>query len=142
MPVKSTGLPHPTVITESGRAPTAHHTVLVSNVIGVERNEGSPAAAPAEDAPRPVASPGNSGRDAEQGQYPLSARMAAMTASSTCMIFTQYAQGMPSLTERAPAEGPGYLNICRRIQQDPIRVTAHTVRLSMNCRNAWRINSM
>ncbi len=33
------GLPHPTVITESGRAVTAHHTVLVSNIIGVERNE-------------------------------------------------------------------------------------------------------
>ena len=31
------GLPHPTVITESGRAVTAHHTVLVSNIIGVER---------------------------------------------------------------------------------------------------------
>ncbi|STS93179.1 arginine decarboxylase [Klebsiella variicola] len=29
----------PTVITESGRAVTAHHTVLVSNIIGVERNE-------------------------------------------------------------------------------------------------------
>ncbi|UMX89292.1 hypothetical protein MJ579_24085 [Klebsiella pneumoniae] len=33
------GLPHPTVITESGRVVTAHHTVLVSNIIGVERNE-------------------------------------------------------------------------------------------------------
>ncbi len=33
------GLPHPTVITESGRAVTAHHTVLVSNIIGVERSE-------------------------------------------------------------------------------------------------------
>lgn len=32
-------LEHPTVITESGRALTAHHTVLVSNIIGVERNE-------------------------------------------------------------------------------------------------------
>ena len=34
---KEFNLPHPTVITESGRATTAYHTVLVSNVIGVER---------------------------------------------------------------------------------------------------------
>lgn len=46
------GLPHPTVITESGRAVTAHHTVLVSNIIGVERNEYTVPTAPAEDAPR------------------------------------------------------------------------------------------
>ncbi len=44
------GLPHPTVITESGRAVTAHHTVLVSNIIGVERNEYTDPTAPAEDA--------------------------------------------------------------------------------------------
>lgn len=43
------GLPHPTVITESGRAVTAHHTVLVSNIIGVERNEYTDPTAPAED---------------------------------------------------------------------------------------------
>ncbi len=31
-------LPHPGVITESGRAMTAHHAVLICNVIGVEKN--------------------------------------------------------------------------------------------------------
>lgn len=31
------GLPHPTIITESGRGITAHHAVLVTNVIGTER---------------------------------------------------------------------------------------------------------
>ncbi len=50
------GLPHPTVITESGRAVTAHHTVLVSNIIGVERNEYTEATPPAEDAARPLQS--------------------------------------------------------------------------------------
>ncbi len=50
------GLPHPTVITESGRAVTAHHTVLVSNIIGVERNEYTVPTAPAEDAPRALQS--------------------------------------------------------------------------------------
>ncbi len=31
------GLPHPDVITESGRAMTAHHAVLITNVIDIER---------------------------------------------------------------------------------------------------------
>ena len=30
-------IPHPNIITESGRAMTAHHAVLITNVIGVER---------------------------------------------------------------------------------------------------------
>ena len=39
------GLPHPHVLTESGRALTAHHAVLVTNVTAVERMpEGNPAA--------------------------------------------------------------------------------------------------
>lgn len=56
------GLPHPTVITESGRAVTAHHTVLVSNIIGVERNEYTVPTAPAEDAPRALQSMWKPGR--------------------------------------------------------------------------------
>lgn len=31
------GLPHPNIITESGRALTAHHAVLITNVIDIER---------------------------------------------------------------------------------------------------------
>jgi len=34
------GLAHPDIITEAGRALTAHHAVLVSNVIGVDRKRG------------------------------------------------------------------------------------------------------
>ncbi len=44
-------LPHPTIITESGRAMTAHHAVLVTPVIDTDRRpEGEPEAPP-EDAP-------------------------------------------------------------------------------------------
>ena len=45
------GLPHPEIFTESGRALTAHHAVLVTNVIDVERAPEAPAldAADAED---------------------------------------------------------------------------------------------
>jgi arginine decarboxylase len=41
------GLPHPDVISESGRALTAHHAVLITNVIEVERARGTAAVAPA-----------------------------------------------------------------------------------------------
>ena len=58
-------LPHPTVITESGRALTAHHTVLISNVIGVERNEFTCNHAAGRRCPKTYRKPlGNMGRDA------------------------------------------------------------------------------
>lgn len=54
---RENNLPEPTVITESGRATTVYHTVLVSNVIGVERiNPNREVVPPAEDAPRPLQS--------------------------------------------------------------------------------------
>ena len=43
-------LPHPTIISESGRALTAHHAVLVTNIIGAEGVEVNDISAPDEDA--------------------------------------------------------------------------------------------
>ena len=40
---ENAGLAHPDIITEAGRALTAHHAVLVSNVIGVDKTSFSPA---------------------------------------------------------------------------------------------------
>ncbi|CAK0768333.1 arginine decarboxylase, biosynthetic (fragment) [Gammaproteobacteria bacterium] len=46
------GLPHPEVVTESGRAMTAHHAVLLTHVIDIERAPAEgPVAPPAPDAP-------------------------------------------------------------------------------------------
>ena len=46
------GLPHPDLVTESGRALTAHHAVLVTNVLDAEKVPGSDAGeAPQKDAP-------------------------------------------------------------------------------------------
>lgn len=54
---KENNLPYPTVITESGRATTAYHTVLVSNVIGVEKScQNRTIEPPEENAPRPLRS--------------------------------------------------------------------------------------
>ncbi|MCG9766781.1 biosynthetic arginine decarboxylase, partial [Vibrio alginolyticus] len=45
-------LPHPTIITESGRGITAHHAVLVANVIGVERYKAEQLNPPSTEDPR------------------------------------------------------------------------------------------
>ncbi|SFX39080.1 biosynthetic arginine decarboxylase [Marinospirillum alkaliphilum] len=44
-------LPHPHLISESGRALTAHHAVLITNIIDVEAPDLTPPAPPEEDAP-------------------------------------------------------------------------------------------
>src|SRR5690606_28150295 len=50
-----TGVPHPDLITEAGRAMTAHHSVLVFDVLGVsELRRAELPSAPAEDDSRPI----------------------------------------------------------------------------------------
>ncbi|TKI03099.1 biosynthetic arginine decarboxylase [Martelella alba] len=109
-------LPHPTVITESGRAVTAHHTVLVSNIIGVERNEFSDPEPPAEDAPRALESLWQTWQEMQE---PINRRSLREWLHDSQMdlhdVHTQYTHGMLDLTQRAWAEQL-YLNICRMIQ--------------------------
>ena len=95
------GLEHPTVITESGRAVTAHHTVLVSNIIGVERNEFSTPVAPDADSPRPIQSLWDTWQDSQMDLFD---------------IHTGYSSGTYDLGQRAWAEQL-YLSICHYIQQ-------------------------
>ncbi|MCC8366667.1 biosynthetic arginine decarboxylase [Xenorhabdus sp. PB61.4] len=112
------GLPHPTVITESGRALTAHHTVLVSNVIGAECNEFTETTPPAEDAARPLTSLWDTWLEMQDDGYKRSLREWLHDSQFDLYdVHTQYAHGILSLSERAWAEEL-YLNICRRIQQD------------------------
>lgn len=47
---EANNLPHPHLISESGRALTAHHAVLITNVIDVEEPDFTPPESPAEDA--------------------------------------------------------------------------------------------
>ncbi|WKV49622.1 biosynthetic arginine decarboxylase [Dickeya fangzhongdai] len=111
------GLPHPTVITESGRAVTAHHTVLVSNIIGVERNEFSEPVAPDEDAPRALESLWNTWQEIKEPGNRRSLREWLHDSQMDLHdIHTQYTHGMLDLTQRAQAEQL-YLNICQQIQQ-------------------------
>ena len=112
------GLEHPTVITESGRAVTAHHTVLVSNIIGVERNEFSKPEAPEiEDAPRPILSMWETWQEMHEPNTRRSLREWLHDSQMDLFdIHTGYSSGTYSLTQRAWAEQL-YLSICHYIQQ-------------------------
>ncbi|RXK34620.1 arginine decarboxylase [Arsenophonus endosymbiont of Bemisia tabaci Asia II 3] len=111
------GLEHPTVITESGRALTAHHTVLVSNIIGVERNEFAKITPPPKETELSLISLWETWNEMQQGNSRSLREWLHDSQLSLYDVHTQYAHGMLNLTERAWAEEL-YLNICRRIQQD------------------------
>ena len=111
------GLPHPTVITESGRAVTAHHTVLVSNIIGVERNEFSKPTEPDADAPRPLLSMWETWQEMHEPNTRRSLREWLHDSQMDLHdIHTGYSQGTYDLSQRAWAEQL-YLSICHYIQQ-------------------------
>ncbi len=116
------GLPHPTVITESGRAMTAYHVVLVSNVFGVERHEFSEPLPPAEDAPCVLESMWKTWLEMNQPENRRSLR-AWLHASRMDLhdVHTQYTHGTLDLAKRAWAEQL-YLSICKKILQqlDPV----------------------
>lgn len=111
------GLEHPTVITESGRAVTAHHTVLVSNIIGVERNSFTPPNPPEDDSPRPLLSMWKTWQEMHETQGHRSLREWLHDSQVDLSdIHTGYSSGMYTLTQRAWAEQL-YLNICHYTQQ-------------------------
>ncbi|MCZ4060261.1 biosynthetic arginine decarboxylase [Pantoea sp. LMR881] len=111
------GLEHPTVITESGRAVTAHHTVLVSNIIGVERNEFSKPEAPDIDAPRPILSMWETWQEMHEPNTRRSLREWLHDSQMDLFdIHTGYSSGTYDLKQRAWAEQL-YLGICQYIQQ-------------------------
>nr|WP_051427011.1 biosynthetic arginine decarboxylase [Methylomonas sp. 11b] len=91
------GLPQPNIITESGRAITAHHAVLITNVTEVESLQG--AAAPVE----------ISGQNIAEAYHNAQFNMAEARA--------QFVQGDLSLTELAEAE-KYYVSLCQQIQRE------------------------
>lgn len=111
------GLPHPTVITESGRAVTAHHTVLVSNIIGVERNEFSQPNPPAKESPRALQSMWDTWLEMQELGGRRSLREWLHDSQlDLADVHSQYAHGFLDMTQRAWAEQQ-YLIICNKIQQ-------------------------
>lgn len=110
-------LPHPMVITESGRALTAHHTVLVSDIIGVERNEYSEPDAPQANAPRAIQSMWHTWQEIHQTGNQRSLREWLHDSQMDLHdIHTGYSSGSYNLQQRAWAEQL-YLSMCHIVQQ-------------------------
>lgn len=109
-------LPHPMVITESGRALTAHHTVLVSNIIGVERNEYTEPCAPQSNAPRTLQSMWDTWQEMQQSGNRRSLREWLHDSQIDLHdIHTGYSAGSYTLQQRAWAEQL-YLSMCHVVQ--------------------------
>lgn len=108
-------LPHPTIITESGRGVTAHHAVLVSNVIGVERYQPETLEAPAKDAPSVLHSMWETWTDILSSREKRSLRSWIHESQFDLSdVHNQYNVGLLNLQQRAWAEQL-YLNICHEV---------------------------
>ena len=107
------GIPHPDLISESGRALTAHHSVLVTNVIDREYPDNREPTEPAAEAPAPLQ---DLWRDLESLQDEGSPRSLAEIyhdiLHAMADVHAQFAHGLLSLQERAQAETL-YVRCCR-----------------------------
>ncbi|ABI55429.1 biosynthetic arginine decarboxylase [Alkalilimnicola ehrlichii MLHE-1] len=96
------GLPHPDIITESGRAMTAHHAVLITDVIDGDRVPGgADLLAPADAAPRVLHELWTVWTGLDR-RHPLEAYHDA--AHGLAEAQELYAHGVLNLTDRARAE--------------------------------------
>jgi len=108
------GLPHPDIITESGRAMTAHHAVLLTNVIDLEQAPESDQVPPAVDGEPLVL------RDLRYGLANLT-RQSAVEAYHDAAHWlseaqVQFVHGLITLEQRAHAEQL-YAATCRRVRE-------------------------
>ncbi|MDN5872017.1 MAG: biosynthetic arginine decarboxylase, partial [Nitrococcus sp.] len=117
------GLRHPDIVTESGRAMTAHHAVLITDVIDVDRvADATDLAAPSDEAPLIL-------RDLWRGLADGDRRSPLEAYHDACHYLYEahgmYTHGLLSLAQRAQAERI-YQATCARVQSrlDP-KVRAH-----------------
>lgn len=116
---RENNIPEPTVITESGRAITAYHTVLVSNVIGVERisdDRSKYVQEPAQDAPRPLKSLWNTWQQMHEPKHHRSLREWLHDSQLDLNdVHHGFIVGDYTLSDRAYAERM-YLSICYELK--------------------------
>ncbi|MBL0615908.1 biosynthetic arginine decarboxylase [Aeromonas veronii] len=96
-------LPHPTIISESGRALTAHHAVLVTNIIGAEGVEMNDISAPDEDAPTILQNMWKGWLDL-RSEDPSLLEIFHDSVADLGDVNTQYTMGLLNLEQRAWAE--------------------------------------
>ena len=105
-------LPHPDIITESGRAMTAHHAVLLTNVIDVERQPEQVPEPALDGEPETVRQLRACLDDADQRSFAERYHAAAYNLDQARQ---QFSQGQLSLEQRSLAEQI-YFAVCRRLQ--------------------------
>ena len=111
------GVPHPDLISESGRALTAHHAVLVTNVIDRDQPESRTPSAPADDAPAPLHDLWRDYRHLVEIDSPRSrVEIYHDLLHAMSDVHAQFAHGVLSLAHRAEAERI-YTAGCRQLQQ-------------------------
>ncbi|MFM5585612.1 biosynthetic arginine decarboxylase [Aeromonas rivipollensis] len=96
-------LPHPTIISESGRALTAHHAVLVTNLIGAEGVEVNDIHAPDEDAPTILQNMWKGWLDL-RGEDPSLLEIFHDSVADLGDVNAQFTMGLLNLEQRAWAE--------------------------------------
>ena len=110
------GIPHPDLISESGRALTAHHSVLVTNVIDQEQPDNRAPIEPAAEAPAPLHDLWRDLTSLEDIESPRSlAEIYHDVLHAMAEVHSQFAHGLLSLTERAQAETL-YTRCCRMLK--------------------------
>ncbi|WP_323754412.1 biosynthetic arginine decarboxylase [Marinobacter sp.] len=110
------GLPHPDLISESGRALTAHHSVLITNVIDREVPLHREASEPSASSPAPLQDLWRDLRSLQDDQSPRSlAEIYHDVLHAMTDAHAQFAHGLMSLSERAQAETL-YTRSCRLIR--------------------------
>lgn len=106
-------IPHPNIITESGRAMTAHHAVLVVNIIDIESAMvNDPIDSIPADAPKSI-------QDLWYGLQHINEYTALETYHDACHlmseVLSQYTYGLVNLKQRALAEQV-YLMSCTKVR--------------------------
>ncbi len=110
-------LKEPTILTESGRALTVYHAVLITNIIGIERNDFSMPEPPLPESPRALFSLFETWEDMQQSVIKHSLREYLHDSQYSLQeIHEGYVSGNVTLQQRAKAEQM-YLCICKKIQQ-------------------------
>lgn len=113
---RANGLEEPTIITESGRALTVYHAVLIANAIGIERNEFNQPSLPDEGSCDALFRLFETWDEIEKDQNSRSLREWLHDSQYDLQeVHEGYAAGCVSLTQRAKAEQI-YLCICNKIQ--------------------------
>jgi arginine decarboxylase len=107
-------LPHPEIVSESGRALTAHHAVLITNTIEAEPAPGLDEVSPARKDEPQIIQELWEGLNALSSRSPLESYHDA--AHRLSEVQTLYTQGVLNLEQRARAEQI-YFALCRRVRE-------------------------